>query len=304
MKKILKIFFIFIFIIFIFASLNYMFSYLEAKRGLSYLEKNYKTINIDDKKIAYYEEGAGETIIFLHDFMSSAKDFEDISKNLSEKYRVISIDLPGFGFSTKSTDLNYSKKSMGKLINKFTKELNIETFYLVGHSMGGEIAINTYFEDTKKIKKLILINSQGYTKTKFIPNWISDSQFFSRIFLKFGFQSYFLQQSIYKNNLHDKSKYEDSTFLKNYTLTFNIPSKTLQKIDLDDDSSLNKDKISEINIPTLILWGNYDKTLNIEYAKKFNEQIKNSTLVYLDAGHNPMIEKSDYISNLILNFLK
>jgi pimeloyl-ACP methyl ester carboxylesterase len=71
-------------------------------------------------------------------------------------------------------------------------------------------------------------------------------------------------------------------------LVYNIPSKTLYKFNKDDDGGSLAEKIKTVETPTLIIWGDKDELIYVEYAKKFNEELVNSQLIVIkDAGHIP-----------------
>lgn len=91
-------------------------------------------------KINYTDEGKGRVIVFLHGLLESAEIWREFSKALSKKYRVICIDLPGHG---KSECLGYvhSMELMAEVVQAVLKSLRIRKVMLVGHSMGGYVAM-------------------------------------------------------------------------------------------------------------------------------------------------------------------
>lgn len=115
-----------------------------------------KYLNFGKNKISYFDMGRGETIIFVHGWMSSKEVYLRIANILSKKYRCVGIDIPGFG---KSKSINGLKiKDVSSLIHKFVNKMKIKKFHLVGHSMGGAISIIYANKHQDRIKKVILIS--------------------------------------------------------------------------------------------------------------------------------------------------
>ena len=108
---------------------------------------NYELFNIDKK----------DTIIFLHGWGSN-KEIMKVFKNEFNEYKLLFIDMPGFGKS--KTDEVWTTKKYAEHIDKFLKELNIEKFCIVGHSFGGKVAT------LLNPKYLILLSSAGIPQKK------------------------------------------------------------------------------------------------------------------------------------------
>ncbi|MAQ70503.1 MAG: hypothetical protein CMD23_05360 [Flavobacteriales bacterium] len=103
-------------------------------------------------KYKYIEEGEGEVVILLHGLMGAVSNFESTIKTLPKAgYRVILPMLPLYDLSILKTNVN----ELVNFINKFTKDLNIETFSLLGNSLGGHIGLILALQHPKKVKHLI-----------------------------------------------------------------------------------------------------------------------------------------------------
>lgn len=102
--------------------------------------------------------GSGPTIVLLHGFLSSAAYWRKVSQIVSEKNRVIAIDLLGFGGSPKPFWNKYDYRSHIASINATLEHYNVKTFTLVGHSMGALISLRYANEHPERVKELILAN--------------------------------------------------------------------------------------------------------------------------------------------------
>ena len=107
-----------------------------------------KQININHSNIGYYEQGEGEVIILLHGWPQTSYVWRNIFPDLSKKFRVIAIDLPGLGKSDPTN--KYDTKSIAFLLDEIVTTLNITKCHLVGHDIGGWIAASyaIYFEES------------------------------------------------------------------------------------------------------------------------------------------------------------
>lgn len=98
----------------------------------------------------YRDKGKGKVIVFLHGFLENSRMWRFFQNNLSKKYRVIAIDLPGHGRSSKKTNEVNRMEDMAKKVNNVLEHLKIDDVIIIGHSMGGYVALA--FADLYKYK--------------------------------------------------------------------------------------------------------------------------------------------------------
>lgn len=113
-------------------------------------------LKVDGYNISYSDLGKGHVVIFLHGWGTSKDTYTDLIDILSEKYRCIGIDLPGFGKSDIIDDLTLARIS--RILNKLIRKIGIKKFYLIGHSLGGAVALVYASRYQVKIDKLVLIS--------------------------------------------------------------------------------------------------------------------------------------------------
>lgn len=113
-------------------------------------------LKVDGYNICYSDSGSGQAVIFLHGWGTSNDTYKDLITILSNKYRCIGIDLPGFGKSDIIDDLTLSRIS--RIINKLIRKIGIKKFYLIGHSLGGAVALVYASRYQVKINRLVLIS--------------------------------------------------------------------------------------------------------------------------------------------------
>ncbi len=117
--------------------------------------------NVNGITISYIDEGKGEqTIVLVHGLASNGGFWRYNIAELSKTYRVIAVDLPGYGKSDKGV-YPYSMSFYADMISGLLTHLNIPSVVYVGHSMGGQIGIHFSFRHKEQITKLILVAPAG-----------------------------------------------------------------------------------------------------------------------------------------------
>lgn len=253
--------------------------------------------NVDNLNINYYDSKNGDDVIlFLHGWGSNYKIFEFLFPYLITNYRVVAIDLPGFGESTQPKE-SFSSDDYSAFCINFLKKLDLlnKNIILVGHSNGGRIAIklNLKYNNTINIKKNILIDSAGIRSklSAFKKLKIKIFKFLKKI------ASLSLIKKIYPNLEENiKNKFGSS----DYNNASPIMKETLVKL-VNEDLS---DNLSKIDVPTLLIWGDKDSATPIEHAKIMNKSIKDSGLViYENCSHFSFIENREKTILVFKSFL-
>jgi len=300
MKKIINIVFYVSVFIFAFFLINLAISHFMASLGERNVDNfNYKFAEMENGKIYYKEYGEGKPFILLHGFLGSSKDLGKAAKELSEDYKVIVPDIPSFGLSADYSLEKNSKENMAEAIIEFLNYLGYNEYNLLGHSMGGELALHIALRD-ERVDKLFLVDSQGYEANDFYPDFLKEHSGVSSFFIRTFFQNYFFQRLLARTGINDINNFDNSEFLKSYYFNYNIPSMVIHKLNIDDDAGILKNRIKDIENKTYIIWGDKDEIVPISNAEKFNEDIKNSEyFIISESGHNPFLENFEETIKII-----
>lgn len=280
-------------------------SFDELKATIPHVEYS-KFADINGVKIHYQEKGTGEPIVLIHGYTSSVYTWKDIFEPLSEKYRVIALDLKGFGFSEKPEG-DYSRRAQSEIVNGLLEHLKIEKAWIAGNSMGGETALNVALFHPEKVKGLILIDSAGVRipgKESLAP-WYLQTPVVGRVLTALALTSDSLVREGLKKSFYDDSKISDDRVAFYYQ-----PLKTrggqyaATKARIDFVLYPIEDQLNKVNVPTLILWGAEDELIPLEAGKKMNSLIKDSKLVVFEnCGHIPQEELPDRVLSEMTNFI-
>jgi len=252
-----------------------------------------KKILIKGIESSFKIEGEGKPLLILHGWGAGSGSWTEVIKRLSDKgYKVICPDFPGFGKS-QTPPKAWSVSDYLNWLSDFTNHLNLDKFYLIGHSFGGRIAIKFAGKYPERLEKLILCSPAGI-KMKFglKTSLISLIAEFGKVAFSFKFLRIF----------KDTARGIFYVFLrsKDYVKAKGVMRETVKKVIEEDLSSY----LSEINSNTLIIWGRKDKMVPVEYADAFKKSIKDSKLEILNGvGHSPHLEAPEKLSEIIIKFL-
>jgi pimeloyl-ACP methyl ester carboxylesterase len=120
----------------------------------------HKSIDIHGERLAYFDEGHGEAILLVHGMAGSSQTWREILPRLAKSYRVIAPDLLGHGQSAKPrTDYSLGAFAVG--LRDLLDELGVDSATVVGHSLGGGIAMQFLYQHPDYCRRLILISSGG-----------------------------------------------------------------------------------------------------------------------------------------------
>ncbi|AEH50513.1 alpha/beta fold hydrolase [Pseudothermotoga thermarum] len=277
---------------------------LIAKYGNKKLDRSVYSFEIvDGIKIAYRRIGQGELLVLIHGFMGNSSNFEVIFEKLSKDFTVVAIDLPGFGLSEKDPLKPLSKRYLASVVSSLVDKLGFSSCSVLGHSMGGEVAMWVALDKPSTVKKLILVNSTGKVEeSTSYPNLLGIP--FFQIFARLVFFNYWFLKKTWLDMLVVKENFDEEYFLKNYSLMYRTPHKVIENLAKNSDTQLLIQKIEQITTPTLIIWGDRDFLVPLENALWFLEKIKNSKLLVInEAGHLPFIDKPEQFANSVRSFL-
>jgi len=125
---------------------------------------NKKYYNYNNTKICYSVEGSGDTVVLLHGFLENMDIWDKFSTELSKKYRVILIDLPGHGGSNMIAE-THSMELMAEAVNSTLEALQIESCVMIGHSMGAYVSLAYAEMYTSKLSGLGVFHSHAAADT-------------------------------------------------------------------------------------------------------------------------------------------
>lgn len=250
-------------------------------------------INIDGLNLNYICEGEGENVILLHGWGANIQTMLPIHNHLKDRFKVYTLDLPGFGESDEPTEV-WGSHDYADFVKKFIDKLDMKEVTLVGHSHGGRVSIVLSSSFPKLVKRMILIDSAGIIPKRKLKYYVKVYSFkalkkiYSTIF-------FFIEKEKRLEKFYKKfgsTDYRDSD---------GIMRNIMVKVINDNLEPLLKD----IKAQTLLIWGRDDEDTPVYMGEIMEREIKGSGLVVLEnAGHFSYIDQFHRFKLIIDSFLK
>lgn len=263
--------------------------------------------------ISYIDEGSGpRTLIFVHGLANYAYVWCKNIDFLKKYFRCIAIDLPGNGLSDRYSH-KYSMSFFGESINNFIEELQLKNVTLVGHSMGGQVALTTLINHPKCADSLVLCAPAGFERFSVLEKTMYYHTLTMLDFISSDEHS--LRKTIERSFFHSQPQMENminelTGLMKTYK-----PNQYRKMIEACIKSMLEDavyDKLPQVKQPTLVLFGTQDALIpnklihpmSVEQLAK--EGVKQLPYAFLemipDAGHFVQWEAAEVVNNSIYKF--
>lgn len=252
-----------------------------------------KTIN--NININYVDKGSGDLVVLLHGWGSNIKLFANLIDLLSAKYRVLAMDMPGFGESEEPPSA-WCVDDYASFVIDFIKDYAPEKVVLLGHSFGGRVIIklNSRKDLPFEIAKVILVDSAGILPPKTNKkSWRTRKYKIGKAIL-----STKIAQKIAPDALENFRKKMGSA---DYAAASPLMRQVLVKTVNEDLEPL----LPNIKCPTLLVWGVNDTATPLSDGEKMEKLIPDAGLVKLEnAGHYSFLEQQYTFNRVMCSFMK
>ncbi len=246
-------------------------------------------------KIHYVEEGKGDlTLLFIHGWCINSSYWSSQIKYFSRQYKVIAIDLPGFGKST-SIRNEWTIEKYGEDIINVIEKLQLNNVILIGHSMSGEIMLEAALKNHKSIIGLVGVDNFKMIDVQFSQEHLEEmTSFFDQLEKDFSNMG-----PVYADRMlfHTSTDNTVRTRVKNDISNTDPQVGFLSLAGLIKYGMSEPAKLSELNYKLFLI--NSDATptniIGLEKHCKSSFEILNIHTT----GHYPMIEKADEFNRLL-----
>jgi pimeloyl-ACP methyl ester carboxylesterase len=268
---------------------------------------NKQTIQLSQYTAAYTSIGAGVPVILLHGFFGDASTVESIAKILSEHYCCISLELLGFGDSSKP-DLRYLIEHQVEFLQEFTTAKNISEFHLIGYSYGSWTAAAYAIHHTDSsisVPHLISL-------TLLAPAGIRDDSFVGRydylkplLLWKTPLLDIFLDIISPFAKLMGQTKSFDSIYQARKAFTTQPAARSflIDRLKPEDAVDTVENDIDRIAVPTLVIAGEIDGTIPLWHSQTYAEKVPQANLEIIPGADHDLVQTHAIeVTSAIINY--
>jgi 2-hydroxymuconate-semialdehyde hydrolase len=269
-------------------------------------------IQINGVRLHYLRCGNGEPLLLLHERGLAGATFAPVLPLLSEQRSVITLDLPGWGLSDKPIFTGHTPQdALNVWINGvlgFLDALGLDQIDLLGHSMGGFVALGMGLEHPERVRRLVLVDPAGIG---------TEMQMDSRLYFGIGPEKLhrrlgklFTRFTLSMGGGRLQDSLDEPMFELYHELLTQaevIPSGARAFhawINLFGVHLTLAHRLHELEIPVLMLWGDSDSLCHYEAGLHTIRSLRDGQLVaFTHTGHSPFIERRDDFATILLSWL-
>lgn len=290
--------------------------WLKATRFLNYhdvcveelkrMARDFRDVKASGIRLRVTDVGSGPTVLLLHTLFTDRTCWDGLLSVLAPAFRVIAPDLPGSGESEKPAEgrFAYSIDAIAHVVTDLYAGLGLGQAYVVGHGLGGAVAIQLASRYPELVSRQLLLNAWCYP-TRLDPTLhaallpIVGSILFKQLLGKTLLRSHF------SDRLSSKGHPIPGARLDHYYEQFNTPAarnSALSMLRNTRDTRHTLAALSRINVPSLVVWGRYDSLCSPAEGRLIARQIRGCGFELLDAGHLVPEQQPDQLAELVLRF--
>jgi pimeloyl-ACP methyl ester carboxylesterase len=269
-----------------------------------------RRIELDSAHVNYAEVGGGPgmPVVFVHGLSGSWQNWLENIAHFADNHRVLALDLPGFGASP-IPDWEISIESYGRLLHDFCEALGVRDCAVVGNSMGGFVCAEAAIASPGRFRKLALVSAAGISHAHMRRRPAEMAGRFavasSPLTLRFegrGIMRPKLRYWVFRMLVEGPHELRPELLWELFHNGAGKPGFLPAIQGLIGYDIL--DRLEEVEIPTLIVWGRNDRIVPAADALGYGQRLRNSRTVILDrTGHLPMAERPMRFNRLLEAFL-
>ena len=250
-------------------------------------------IEVKGHEVHYYTAGQGEPLVVVHGGLGDAGTWLKNVERLATRYTVYVPDLPGFGYS-QMLESEHNIGVLTEFINDFTETLGLKRFNLMGHSIGGGVALNYALRYGGKVKKLVLVDSLCLGRE--IALWVRAISLAAGT-IGAGVIGIFKAVRWVVETLMLPFNFNAPLTQANIDLGRSIAT-------LKEQTLILANKLSGLMMPTLVVWGARDEIVPVKQAYAAAEAIPDCRLkVFENCGHDVHRKQIGEFSQVLVGFL-
>ena len=268
--------------------------------------ENLQQALIEGVPVRYKVEGQGPALLLIHSHFYTMRLWQPWVEELSEHFTVIRYDLTSHGLTGPDPNGDYSPERTLAVVEKFIEAMDLENFSIGGTSMGGTVAIHYTHKYPERIQKLILLSPgslEGKERKSGPRGKVPDAAYVLKYIMPRALPEFML-----RGGFGDKNKLTDELVDRWYDMWMREGNREAQLDRLQQYKPGDiEDIIRQLQVPTLLMWGEANTTAKFEQAAEFQELLENVELLkyisYPGVGHMAVQEAGEATGRDVRAFL-
>jgi pimeloyl-ACP methyl ester carboxylesterase len=255
------------------------------------------SIMVVDRQMVHYEVfGHGRPVVFLHGWLGSWRYWFPTMERVAEHFRTYSFDFWGFGESRRKSTYESIQNYSDQVI-RFLDELGIDRCLLVGHSMGGMVALKTAINHPKRISRVAAVGAPIVGDSLSWLLKLTDRPLFAAAFARVSWFRRFMfrwflgeADAQHVHEILDDSVKSSSTTLRNAV-------GSMWRTDL-------RPELPRLSVPTLIVHGGRDVIVHPNQADLFDKVSTAEVVLLPESRHFPFLDEAEIFNDILVRFLR
>src|SRR3954449_2315497 len=270
-------------------------------------QPRFLTLDTDCGRVSTFEAGTGEPIVLLHGLGATKQEFLPTVPALAPGFRTIAIDLPGFGDSDKPFPAAYDARFFARWVRALLDALELDRTHLLGHSMGGRVALEVGMRHPDRIDRLVLmtpsmawLSQPGWAKSlKIVRPELGILQPAPKSFV----------EGIVKRVVPASDSHFVAPALDEFLRSYLTPRGRVAFYAAARNIALERPDefwggLESLSPESLFIWGRRDGLVPIAFARHVRERLPAAVHCELDCGHVPQLERPGQLHAAITRFLR
>jgi pimeloyl-ACP methyl ester carboxylesterase len=270
-------------------------------------------IELHGRRVIYRIAGSGPPVVLIHGMLNSSSHWQAVALNLARDYTVLAPDLIGHGDSAAPRG-DYSLGAHAASIRDLTAAIGIERATIIGHSLGGGVAMQFFYQFPQRVERLVLISSGGLghdvsplLRTAALPGMSALLSAIRPGLLTALWESgRRLREREVRAGIYLQAIARALRPLENAEARAAFLHTLRSVIDVHGQRVSATDRLYLLeSMPTMIVWGARDNTIPIHHGRLAHEAIPRSVFRTIPgAAHFPHLEEPDALSEVLLEFIR
>jgi len=257
-------------------------------------------------RVHYQEKGAGATLVLIHGNNSSAYTWKDVFDALAAEFRVVAVDMQGFGFTAKPAGGDYRAEAQAALVVGLLDELKIGRAVFVGSSLGGGVALAAAIDHPERVSGLVLVDSAAFTDGRgasLAPSFVN-WPYVGTAVTALALTSDRLVRDGLRKSFYDQSKVTDERVEAYYRpLTTRGGQRAARLVRAQRQMARVEKSLHKVTQPALLIWGAEDGLILLEDGRRLQASLPDARLVVFEnCGHLPQEEMPERFAREVLAF--